>query len=191
MVWLPENAVQKAIRNLSSVPVYIKNQLLSKIINSDVERTGDFVQFTEGGYAARINSRPQFASNIFYDYLSFKQAVENVNSGISFDSGLEIGCGYGRLTPFFGLHTDEMIGLDPNRDALKRARYLYPNVNFIQAPAQEIPLSNDSVDLLITWTVLHHIPPEESLEAIGEEMTRVLSENGMIIICEKVRGTDG
>lgn len=169
----------------------LPNWIRRFVSDRPVQWEDGMVQFSEGGYAARIESRPQFSSNVYYDYRSFRRILEEQCGDRRFDRGLEVGCGYGRLTPFFGLHVDEMNGVDPDRNALATARRHYPDITFQHGTAQDVPFPDDAFDFLVTWTVLHHVPPEESLDAVGDELRRVLSDDGVLVCCEKVRGTDG
>ena len=54
-----------------------------------------------------------------------------------------------------------------------------PNVDFILAGMQDIPLPNGSIDLVIMIKSLHHVPTEFLLQGF-QEIQRVLKKNGRV-----------
>lgn len=96
---------------------------------------------------------------------------------------LEIGCGYGRLTPWIAEHSVEHCSIEPESSLRNEAEKLYPNFQFYQASAQKLPFSDDFFDLCVCWTVLVHIPPTE-LEKVITEIKRVCSQKSVIILSE-------
>ena len=60
-----------------------------------------------------------------------------------------------------------------------------PNVDFILAGMQDIPLPNGSIDLVIMLKSLHHVPTELLLQGF-QEIHRVLKKNGRVYISEPV-----
>lgn len=60
-----------------------------------------------------------------------------------------------------------------------------PNVHFALAGAQEIPLEDDSVDVVFMFKSLHHVPLEQMDQAM-REIKRVLIKGGLVYISEPV-----
>jgi ubiquinone/menaquinone biosynthesis C-methylase UbiE len=115
--------------------------------------------------------------------------IRRLLAGIVVERSLEIGCGFGRLSPIFSEFSRHHIGVDINQDALATARLSYPDLHFQGASVTSLPFVEESFDLVTTWTVLQHIPPARMHEAV-EELKRVLSRNGRLLICEETRKLD-
>jgi ubiquinone/menaquinone biosynthesis C-methylase UbiE len=64
-----------------------------------------------------------------------------------------------------------------------------PNVTFLLAGAQEIPLEDASVDVVLMFKSLHHVPLA-SMEASIREIARVLKPAGFAYISEPVYAGD-
>ncbi len=60
-----------------------------------------------------------------------------------------------------------------------------PNVTFVLAGAQDIPLDDDSVNVVFMFKSLHHVPPE-LMEPSMREIRRVLKPGGLAYISEPV-----
>ena len=71
---------------------------------------------------------------------------------------LEIGCGEGRLTWRYATKPASVIGIDPDRDALRVATIDRPSdleekVHFSNAIAEQLPFPKDSFDIvLLAWS---------------------------------------
>lgn len=121
------------------------------------------VSFTHEAVAGPLRL-PEFSARLYIETKLLNEAIGRFRSRRS----LEIGCGYGRLTPWIAEHSDEHFPVEPESDLLNDARRLYPNFHFFQAKAQELPFSDCYFDLCVCWTVLIHIPPMELSKAVGE-----------------------
>ena len=96
---------------------------------------------------------------------------------------LDIGAGFGRLTPTYFYRGTNIIITDPSSKLLKLARgkYNQKKVRFIQSKLENIPnkVRNKSVDLIILVRVLHHLKDcDKSLDIIN----KLLKDNGHLII---------
>lgn len=60
-----------------------------------------------------------------------------------------------------------------------------PNVTFDLAGAQDIPLDDDSVDVVFMFKSLHHVPPD-LMEPSMREIRRVLKPGGLAYISEPI-----
>ncbi|NKY36773.1 methyltransferase domain-containing protein [Nocardia speluncae] len=104
------------------------------------------------------------------------------------DDAVDIGCGPGKLVRVLGTQVGprgKAIGIDPSAAAIdyNRRRDTRPNHRYIQAPAQELPLPDASVDVVTCTFVMHHIP-EEHREAAIAEMWRVLRPGGRLLLAD-------
>lgn len=99
----------------------------------------------------------------------------------------EIGIGTGRGTSTLAPYADIIIGIDPDENALKEAKQnltqtgIIDQVELKQGSTTDIPLEDNSVDVLAMRLLLQHTTPEE-LKASWSEFKRVLKPGGKIII---------
>ena len=138
--------------------------------------------FSHNQVVGGVSGLPEFSARIYNEVKLFQKAIGNYRSTRS----LEIGCGYGRLTPWIADHSNEHFAVDPESRLLQDTRKLYPNVHLHQSKAQNLPFSDNYFDLCVSWTVLQHIPPEELPKAC-KEIKRVLKSNAIIILAEETR----
>ncbi|KKQ52733.1 MAG: hypothetical protein UT19_C0003G0070 [Candidatus Woesebacteria bacterium GW2011_GWB1_39_10b] len=99
------------------------------------------------------------------------------------DSILEIGTGYGRLTPSYIYRGKRVILSDPSGKLLKIARSSFKGkkVKFIHSCLENLPtkLKSKSIDLAILVRVLHHIEnPDEAFSVIK----KLIKKNGYFIV---------
>ena len=124
---------------------------------------------------------PHFSSRLYREAKLLQEALANKR----FDKSLEVGCGYGRLTPWIMEYSKEHYAVEPEKSLLNDARSLNPRAHFYNTKAQKLPFPDDFFDLCVTWTVLQHIPPEEQAKA-ADEIKRVAKKSAIIIIAEEI-----
>lgn len=96
---------------------------------------------------------------------------------------LEIGCGTGNLALLVKARqpSADVVGLDPDRPALDRARRKARRrglaVQWDEGSATELPYPDGSVDRVLSSLMLHHLPEEEKPRAL-DEARRVLRPDG-------------
>ena len=106
---------------------------------------------------------------------------------------LELGCGSAEITRNIATSgaNRKMTALEV--DEIAHAKNLQitdlPNVTFALAGAQEIPLDDDSVDVVFMFKSLHHVPIE-LMEPAMREIRRVLKPGGLAYISEPVFAGD-
>jgi ubiquinone/menaquinone biosynthesis C-methylase UbiE len=99
---------------------------------------------------------------------------------------LEIGIGSGLNLPYYNAGgVKQYWGLDPAPEMLRiaerAARSVPFDVEFLEVPADDIPLESGSVDTVIVTYTLCSIP---DTEPALREMARVLDPGGQLIFCE-------
>lgn len=104
---------------------------------------------------------------------------------------LEVGLGSGLNIPYYSNKVDRLYGLEPSKDLLGRAASLadaapFP-VDLLAAPAEDIPLEDDTVDTVFSSWTLCSIP---ELKTALKEMRRVLRPGGQFIFIEHGRAPD-
>ena len=94
---------------------------------------------------------------------------------------LDIASGEGYGSAFIASTATSVIGVDLDKYAVEDAikKYKLPNLIFKQGSAAEIPVDNNSVDIVISFETLEH---HDKHEEMITEVKRVLTPNGMLVI---------
>jgi SAM-dependent methyltransferase len=104
---------------------------------------------------------------------------------------LEYGCGDGMNTVVLVRRGARVKALDLSPDLIKVARrrlvanHISAGVEFIIGSAHDLPLRNDSVDVLFGIAILHHL----DLAISAREVRRVLHKGGRAIFQEPIRNS--
>ena len=99
---------------------------------------------------------------------------------------LEIGIGSGLNIPFYNIsNIDKIYGLDPSvqlcKKAIKKAKEININIDFLFYGAEEIKLKSNSIDtVVITYTLCSIPEPKDALK----EIKRVMKSDANILFCE-------
>ena len=98
---------------------------------------------------------------------------------------LDIGCGTGRNFPLYASGRS-VLGLDPDRSALRRARRRGPWIPLVQGSAEQLPFRDGTFDTVVSGLVFCSVPdPKRGLA----EVRRVLRPGGELRMLEHVRAT--
>jgi ubiquinone/menaquinone biosynthesis C-methylase UbiE len=98
---------------------------------------------------------------------------------------LDVGCGTGRSLPLFGAGA-RVIGLDPARESLARARRRAPRAPLVQGSAEALPFRAGVFDTVVSSLVFCSVP--DQARGLGE-VKRVLRPDGRLRMLEHVRST--
>jgi 2-polyprenyl-3-methyl-5-hydroxy-6-metoxy-1,4-benzoquinol methylase len=148
-----------------------------------VIRHGEFVTFKPQGFVAADNPA-ELLGRHYYEVKHLRHCLGLMSElGIEPGRSLEVGCGFGRLSPYIAEHFQQHTAVDINKWALSEASRFYPQVSFSSASATELPFSERSFDAVITWTVLQHVPNASIGRALSE-IKRVAKPKSLIILCE-------
>jgi ubiquinone/menaquinone biosynthesis C-methylase UbiE len=109
-------------------------------------------------------------------------------------SGLDVGCGTGRLLAF--LHDAwpgmRFTGLDLSPPYLAEARRLIgrtARVKLIEGAAEKLPFDDASLDLVVSSFLMHELPETIRQQALAE-MARVLKPDGLVVIVDSIQRGD-
>ena len=100
----------------------------------------------------------------------------------------DLGCGDGHLTMEMAVWSAQVVGVDRSREVLGRARALakkrrVSNVEWKHGEIEDLPLSDNTLDLVVLSQALHHARvPERALT----EATRVVKPSGRVLILDLV-----
>ena len=113
--------------------------------------------------------------------------MREILDGLPIGVALDAACGTGRHTAYLASLGHEVIGVDSSPEMLERARQKIPTGTFHEAELHDVPLDDDSVDLVVCAIALSHVP---ELEPVLAELVRVLRPNGQLVISDS-RGLIG
>ncbi|HUL71853.1 MAG TPA: class I SAM-dependent methyltransferase [Vicinamibacterales bacterium] len=101
----------------------------------------------------------------------------------------DIGCGFARLTPVLTEVASEVVGFEREAALVATARRLLPGIRVEHVETLEhLPVADASADLVLTFTVLQHMPDARA-EAVLAEIRRVLAPGGHLILAEETDPT--
>jgi SAM-dependent methyltransferase len=99
------------------------------------------------------------------------------------ERAVEIGSGLGRNCVALAERFGEVVGLDVSPEMVTRARELVPDrrISFLTGDGFTLrPIADDSVDLVLSFTVFQHIPRVGVIESYLREAARVLRPGGVL-----------
>jgi ubiquinone/menaquinone biosynthesis C-methylase UbiE len=94
---------------------------------------------------------------------------------------LDAACGTGRFAEFLSRRGHRVIGVDSSPHMLAHARRRVPNGEFHVADLDQLPLADDSVDVIVCALALVHVP---RLQPVLAEFARVLRPGGDLVISD-------
>jgi len=112
-----------------------------------------------------------------------REILDSLSSGVALDAA----CGTGRHTAYLASLGHKVIGVDTSPEMLERARDKVPEGEFYEADLRNLPLPDDSVDLVVCAIALTHVA---DLGQALAEFVRVLRPNGHVVISDS-RGLIG
>lgn len=94
---------------------------------------------------------------------------------------LDIASGAGYGTKLISKSAKKVYGIDYNLDAINYAKehYAAQNIEYKQGDAQAIPLPDNSVDIIISFETIEHLPKPKTFI---KEVKRVLKKDGQFIV---------
>ncbi|MCM2680629.1 malonyl-ACP O-methyltransferase BioC [Echinimonas agarilytica] len=91
---------------------------------------------------------------------------------------IDLGCGPGTFIPQLLNMSDQLMAVDLSADMLEQCALQSPSVITLQADAQQLPVPDNSVDLIYSSLALQWMP---DMTAVFEEAHRVLKPNGSMV----------
>ncbi len=112
-----------------------------------------------------------------------REIVDGLPTGVALDAA----CGTGRHAVYLASLGHTVIGVDSSPRMLARAREKVPQGQFHEADLEELPLADDSVDLVVCAIALVHLA---EIEGPFREFARVLRPGGHLVVSDQ-RGLIG
>jgi GT2 family glycosyltransferase/SAM-dependent methyltransferase len=102
---------------------------------------------------------------------------------------LDFACGEGYGTDLLAQTAREVVGIDPDEVSIAQARNAYPaaNLRFEAGSDGELPLPDGSIDLVVSFETLEHLPDQDRFLA---EIRRVLAPGGRLLVSTPDRDVD-
>lgn len=100
---------------------------------------------------------------------------------------LDLGCGTGKYAKIFAPYSKEYFALDISKEQLKLAKRNIKGIkkiNFIESSAEDIPLPDNSVDVVFSSWVISVIQGRRNKKKALDEIKRVLDKGGKTFIVE-------
>lgn len=166
------------------MPVQFQSFLTMPGTNGGNGRAVDGGEDSDVARLTDAETRSEFSHELYIDSTNLVDALADCSPTRS----LEVGCGYGRLTPWIADHEDEHYAIDLAWSLLSAARREYPDVRFQCAAAEALPFPDHVFDLAVTWGVLNHVP-SDSIQDATDEIDRVVAPDGTLVISEATAGT--
>jgi len=107
--------------------------------------------------------------------------VREILDGLPRGVALDAACGTGRHSEYLASLGHEVMGVDESPEMLAVARNKVPGAEFHEANLRELPLPDDSVDLVVCALALMHVP---DLARALAELVRVLRPNGHLVLSD-------
>jgi ubiquinone/menaquinone biosynthesis C-methylase UbiE len=111
-------------------------------------------------------------------------AVDRLVSARGLDL-IEVGCAGGDMARHLADRGATVLGIEP--DAVQaeqnRSQPPTPGVTLVEAAGEELPAEDNSVDGVLFFRSLHHVPPALMDKALGEA-ARVLKPGGFLYVAE-------
>ena len=117
-----------------------------------------------------------------YEHAAEEVAIARLLANKKFESAVDVGGGYGRLSVFLRNFADKVTLAEPSQQQLDIAKeYLVgkPSVDMKLAQAEALPFADASTDLVLVVRVLHHLP--DPMPAF-EEINRILKKDGYFLL---------
>ena len=103
---------------------------------------------------------------------------------------LEISCGIGRMTEFFGNDFEKIYGIDIASGMIEMAknRLSDSKFEFVEGNGVSLPFESDSVDFIFSFAVFQHMPSREVVGDNFKEVFRVLKPGRLFKV--QLRGNE-
>lgn len=98
------------------------------------------------------------------------------------DRVLDIGCGNGRMAPFFADRAAIYTGVDNSQKLINIAQKNHRGAVFAVGDALALPFPDGAFDLAWSSAVLHHIPSKLYRQKFFQEARRVIKSGGYFVV---------
>jgi SAM-dependent methyltransferase len=107
--------------------------------------------------------------------------MHEILDGLPVGNALDAACGTGRYAAYLAAQGHKIVGVDSSPDMLERARARVPDGEFLLGDLHQLPLPDDTVDIVVSGLALAHVP---ALGPVMAELARVLRPGGHLVISD-------
>lgn len=118
-----------------------------------------------------VKARKDFLDKGYFNNLANQILNEIINLNLKNPSILDVGCADGFYTNTISKINPNILGIDISKEAIKLAAKAYKNIEFIVANSKDLPISNSSVDIILSIFSPVFI----------DEVIRILKDGGILI----------
>lgn len=108
---------------------------------------------------------------------AFAELATTGRSGVVLDAG----CGSGWITGHLHSRGLDVTGIDLSPSLIEIARRNHPEVRFEVGSLTDLPVVPGSLDGIVCWYVLHHIP-DAFVGTVFDQFTAALSDGGHLVL---------
>jgi SAM-dependent methyltransferase len=113
--------------------------------------------------------------------------VREILDGLPVGVALDAACGTGRHSAYLAALGHRVTGVDTTPEMLEVARAKIPTGDFYEADLRDLPVADDSVDVVVCGIAASHVP---DLGPVFAEFARVLRGGGHLVLSDS-RGLIG
>ena len=188
-----EDAVHERARGVVREPRGQRERIGTKRLQLDFEHDADHA--TADGYADRVKMRATwdalasdpdaYVGDPERGRSELQGLFERLGADPRGGTCVEVGCGPGRMTAALAERFDHVIGVDVSPAMVEQARANVPDprVEFHVVPGDRLTVVFDgSVDAVVCYLVLQHLPTRDAITAYLREFRRVLSEHCEVFV---------
>jgi ubiquinone/menaquinone biosynthesis C-methylase UbiE len=107
--------------------------------------------------------------------------MHEILDGVPLGSAIDAACGTGRYTEYLTARGHTVVGVDSSAEMLAVARSRMPGVEFRTGSLNQLPVDDDSADLVVCALALAHV---SALDGVMAEFARVLRPGGHLVISD-------
>lgn len=121
---------------------------------------------------------PEQFGNIAAEHIHRYRTALQIVDGLDV---LDLACGEGYGTSMLGQRARRVFGVDIAVEAIKHAssRYMSDNISFLRGRADNIPIGDASVDIVVSFETIEHVKEQQRMLT---EIKRVLRPGGALLL---------
>ncbi len=182
---LLHNLIVKISTFLPDKPITVSKDEWNKL----AEENGRYYIVSKEGRGIDDSTFRETGEENYKEHVLSDDLIKKTLGDFSDKSVLEIGCGIGRLTEFFGQDFAWVEGVDIAEKMIETAtaRLAHiPNAHFTATDGEHYPFPDETFDLVFSYIVFQHMPSREVILENFKDIKRVLKPTGIAKI--QIRG---
>ncbi|UAY52218.1 class I SAM-dependent methyltransferase [Ferruginibacter albus] len=152
----------------------------NKTIDSAILRHDIDADFFQNTYENKITDNAAYPF-LYGRKIVLKQFEELLLQLPKGSSVLDVGCGTGHLTKWIKDQGYNVVGVEPSKGMREFAEKNFPDIRFINSISSEIPLADNSFDLILAFEVLRYMDESETINTY-KEFHRLLKPGGKFFV---------